>query len=72
MNEEGETGDVYDMDEPNEYIIVRNIIVMPRRRVCILLFSFDRIREANLKMIKKRHVPRSLLERACKEYVTGR
>ena len=51
MNEEGTLGDVYDMDNRNEYIIVWDVIVMPRRRMGIFPFSLDCIGKTDLQMI---------------------
>ena len=64
--------DVYDMDESKKYIVVRNIIVVPRCRVSILIFSLDLVWKTDLQMISKSDFPHILLERACREYATER
>lgn len=68
MNEEGTLGDVYDMDNRNEYIIVWDVIVMPRRRMGIFLFSLDCIGKTDLQMIHSIDSIRNPSKRACKEY----
>ena len=68
MNEEGTLGDVYDMDNRNEYIIVWDVIVMPRRRMGIFPFSLDCIGKTDLQMIHSIDSIRNPSIRACKEY----
>ena len=68
MSEEGTKGEVYDMDESNEYIVVWNVVVMPGRRMGIFPFSLDCIGKTDLHMIHNMDAIHSPSERACKEY----